>query len=330
MELDSNQQLKLKAIKITFWVGSLLMAIKFIAYWITGSMAILTDALESIINVAAGAFAWFSLKLSMKPRDKEHPYGHGKIEFISAGFEGGLIIMAAMYILYEAAMSFIHPREIKQLDLGILLTVLAGIANYFLGSSLVKTGNKHHSPTLVADGKHLLTDTWSSLGLVIGLGLVYFTKLNWLDGIVSVALGIGIVITGIGLLKSSLAGLMDEADSDKLEQIGQVLEANRRVEWIDVHNVRMLKYGSQIHVDAHLTLPWFYSLEQAHEQVSALESLVADKFHAEVELFIHADPCVERSCSICQIPDCKFRKQESKGRIIWGSEELLNNQKHGI
>lgn len=328
--MEQNQEIKLKAIRLTFLIGTLLMGVKFIAFWLTGSMAILTDALESIINVGAGAFAWFSLKLSMKPRDKEHPYGHGKIEYISAGFEGGLIIMAAMYILYEAAMSFIHPRDIRQLDTGILLTAAAGLVNYFLGSSLVKTGKKHHSPTLVADGKHLLTDTWSSLGLIVGLGLVYFTKLNWLDGVISVALGIGIVITGIGLLKSSLSGLMDEADEEKLEQIAKVLEENRRNEWIDMHNVRMLKYGSLIHVDAHLTLPWYYSLEQAHEQVNALEELVADKFHAEVELFIHADPCIASSCSICQLAECKQRKQPTKSRITWSSKELLANQKHGV
>jgi cation diffusion facilitator family transporter len=321
---------KLWAIKLTVIVGSVLMISKFVAYYLTNSVAILTDAMESIINVIAGIFAWFSIYLSSKPKDKEHPYGHGKIEFISAGFEGGLIIMAAFYILYKAFKTFIEPNEIVSLDFGIAITTIAGLINFFLGTFLIKTGKKQHSPTLVADGKHLLTDTYSSLGLVIGLVLVYFTNIIWLDALISVILGFGIVFTGYKLIRSSVAGLMDEADIDMIKNVAKVLEENRKENWVDMHNLRIVKYGAQVHIDSHLTLPWYYTLEEAHEQVTAVELLISEKFHKEVELFIHADPCLDFSCSICLLKDCKVRKFDFKKRVLWDSEQLLLNQKHGL
>ncbi len=328
--MEEQNQKKLWAIKLTVVIGIALMLIKFAAYFITNSVAILTDAMESIINVAAGFFAWFSIHLSSKPRDKEHPYGHGKIEFISAGFEGGLVIMAAIYILYKAIRTFIEPNPIESLDYGIFLSGFAGLVNFFLGSFLIKTGKKQHSPTLVADGKHLLTDTYSSLGLVIGLILVYFTHLIWLDALISVALGISIIITGYQLMRTSVAGLMDEADTEMLENVARVLQENRKANWIDMHNLRIVKYGAQVHIDSHLTLPWYYTLEESHEEVTAVESLISDKFHKEVELFIHADPCIETSCGICELHTCKVRKLAFVKRVNWDSEQLLLNQKHSI
>lgn len=321
---------KLWAIKLTVVIGAVLMITKFIAYYLTSSVAILTDAMESIINVIAGIFAWFSIYLSSKPKDKEHPYGHGKIEFISAGFEGGLIIMAACYILYKAFRTFIEPNEIESLDFGIYLTSSAGLVNFFLGTFLIKTGKKQHSPTLVADGKHLLTDTYSSLGLVVGLVLVYFTHLIWLDALISVALGIGIVATGYQLLRTSVAGLMDEADIDMIKNVAKVLEENRKENWVDMHNLRIVKYGGHVHIDSHMTLPWYYTLEESHAEVAAVEFLISEKFHKEVELFIHADPCLDFSCSICLKKDCKVRKSDFTKRVLWDSEQLLLNQKHGV
>ncbi len=326
---DPNKK-KLWAIRLTVIIGAGLMLLKFWAYYITDSVAILTDALESIINVVAGLFAWFSIHLASKPKDKEHPYGHGKIEFISAGFEGGLIIMAAFYIFYKAFKTFIEPNSIESLDFGIYLTIAAGLVNYFLGSFLIKTGTKQHSPTLIADGKHLLTDTYSSLGLVIGLILVYFTHLIWLDALISVALGIGIVLTGYQLIRTSVAGLMDEADSKMIENVAKVLEENRKENWVDMHNLRIVKYGAQVHIDSHLTLPWYYTLEESHAEVTAVELLISEKFHKEVELFIHADPCLDFSCGICEMKACKERKMDFTKRVIWNSEQLLLNRKHGI
>lgn len=324
--IQSNEQIK--AIRFTLISGFVLMAIKFLAYVFTHSNAILTDALESIINVAAACFTYLSLKVSLKPKDKEHPYGHGKIEFISAGFEGGLVLMAAGLIIYESIDSFFHPHEIKRLDWGMILSLFAGAFNYFLGALLIKRGKKNHSPALIADGKHLHTDTWTSVGLVLGLFIVKVTGMVWIDSVMAFGLGIAILITGFQLIRSSLAGLMDEADEALLQQIVDVLEQNRKTNWIDIHNLRLLKYGSHFHIDCHLTLPFYLTLESAHEEVTALEKLLFEKFHAKVEVFVHADPCIESSCAICNFEQCDKRFHAYSSSVKWNLSNVLQNEKH--
>ena len=318
-------------LKIQAWVigiGILLMVIKFLAHIITQSNAILTDALESIINVTAGCFAFYSIWLSKKPKDSNHPYGHGKIEFISAGFEGAMIVVAALFILFEAIQSFIHPPAIHQLDIGIYLVLFSGIVNYILGHYLVKHGKKNFSAAMQADGKHLMSDTYSSIGLVIGLVLVQITQMLWLDALIALLMGLIILYTGYGLIRKSLAGLMDEADEEVLTKLLPVLNQNRKVTWIDMHNLRVLKYGSGYHIDAHITLPWYLSLQQSHEEVTSIEKMASEKFHEEVELFIHADPCLPFSCTICQIFSCSVRQQAFVKKLDWNIENTLKNQKH--
>lgn len=321
---------QIKAIKRTLWVGVSLMAIKFAAYFLTSSNAILTDALESIINVAAACFTYFSLHVSLKPKDKEHPYGHGKIEFISAGFEGGLVLMAAGFIMYESVDAFLHPHTLTQLDWGMLLSLFAGLVNYILGKLLIKQGTKNHSPALIADGKHLITDTWTSVGLVVGLWLVKLTGFVWIDSIMAFSLGVAILLTGFQLIKSSLAGLMDEADETLLTKIVLVLQENRKENWIDLHNLRLVKYGSSFHIDCHLTLPWYYSLQEAHDEVCNVEKLLFEKFHDQVEVFIHSDPCVPQSCALCPIQACTQRQSNFQKVLAWNNEIVLSNQKHQL
>jgi cation diffusion facilitator family transporter len=328
MAIENNP--KSKAIRLSFVIGFVLMCAKFFAYFITSSTAILTDALESIINVVAGGFAWYSIQLAEKPKDNEHPYGHGKIEFISAGFEGGLIVMAAIYILFEAILQFIAPSPIHQLENGIFICAIAGLVNLILGRFLLQIGKKSESPTLIADGKHLLVDTYSSIALVVGLGLVAYTGNVIFDPIISIVLAIGILVTGYRLLRGALAGLMDEADHQLLEQVTQVLNENRKENWIDIHNLRIVKYGSQVHIDSHLTLPYYYDLETSHAAVTAVENLVSEKFHSQVEMFIHADPCLAVSCEICGIHSCEFRKKPFKNKLEWTKAMLLKNQKHQL
>lgn len=310
--------------------GIVLMAIKFAAHLITGSNAILSDALESIINVAAGFFALYSLWLSKQPKDENHPYGHGKIEFISAGFEGGMIVLAAIYILFEAVHSFINPTAVKQLDMGIYLVAFSGAVNFIMGILLVKAGKRNKAEAMVADGKHLITDTYTSMGLVLGLVLVQYTHLLWLDGVIALLMGCMILVTGYQLLRKSLAGLMDETDPEIIADLLVVLNQNRKTSWIDMHNLRVVKYGANYHMDAHITLPWYWSLEQAHEEVSAVDKVVADKFHRDIELFLHADPCIPTSCSICELAPCAERKHPFQTKIDWDAANLLSNKKHQV
>lgn len=307
-----------------------LMSIKFIAYFITNSNAVLSDALESIINVVAGLFALYSVYYASQPRDTDHPYGHGKIENISAGFEGALIFIAGASIVGKAVYGFFFPTEISGLDMGLALTVLAGAGNFFMGYFLVSRGKKHDSVLMVADGKHLISDTVSSIGLVAGLAIMYFTKIYWIDNALAVIFGLVIFRTGFLLMKESLTGLLDKADTHKLNLVIKTLNESRRKNWIDIHNLRVLKHGSLLHVDCHLTLPWYNSLEEAHREVNDLESLVKSHLGNEIEFFIHADPCLPVSCPICPVDDCIHRKHPFEKKIPWTLDNLLPDTKHKI
>lgn len=314
---------------VTLCIGLLLMAVKFIAWWLTNSNAILSDASESIINIAAGVFAFYSLSLAAKPRDSNHPYGHGKIEFLSAGFEGGLIFLAGIGIVIKAGYNIVYPQNIQRLDLGLYLTVFSGAVNYVMGYLLERRGRLASSLTLLASGKHLKSDAWSSLGLVFGLLIVTLTKIPVLDSVVAAVFGLVILFTGFQLMRKSIAGIMDEADYHLIEQLVQVLDEHRRSNWIDVHNFRVIKYGATLHIDCHITVPWYFSTRDSHAEVKAFEKLVVEKNGLPVELFIHVDPCEPPdSCAICQKTDCTVRGAPFLYHIPWRLDNIMADQKH--
>lgn len=321
---------KVRIMRLILLFSVLLMALKFYAWWLTKSNAILTDALESIVNVVAGSFALFSIIYASRPRDEDHPYGHGKIEFVSAGFEGALVLLAGGAIIYEAIMGFIKPHPIASADIGAYLSAASGLANFGMGYFLVKRGKKQHSALMQANGKHLISDTVSSIGLVIGMLLIFFTGLTWIDNALAIAFGLYIFYTGFKIVRESLGNLLDEQDKEKIDELIKVVNVNRRPIWIDLHNLRVLKYGSGLHVDAHITLPWYLSLEKAHDEVDAVEKLISKEIGAEMEFFIHADPCLPRSCPICSIHECEFRKAPYEKTLPWTEANMLPDRKHGI
>ncbi|HMI80095.1 MAG TPA: cation diffusion facilitator family transporter, partial [Ferruginibacter sp.] len=303
-----NALYNLKVQKRIAALSIFLLLAKAFAWYITGSVAILTDAFESIVNVIAGLIGVYSLYISAKPRDQDHPYGHGKAEFISAAIEGTLISVAGVFIIYEAINNLLHPHNIHQLDYGIILVAITGVINYFAGAVCVKTGKRNNSLALISTGKHLQTDTWSTLGIVIGLILILITNLVWIDSAVAILFSLFIIYTGYKILRSSVAGIMDEADTILLKKMVQMLNENRRVNWIDLHNLRIIKYGSTIHLDCHLTVPWYLNVHQAHAEIDALSSLVKNEFGESVEMFVHSDPCLEFSCRICSKFECTVRQ----------------------
>lgn len=318
---------------VTVAIGLLLLCMKFGAYVLTHSDAILTDALESIVNVVAGLFALFSLYYASQPKDDNHPYGHGKMEFFSAGFEGGLICIAGVSMMGKAIYSFFHPPTIGALEWGALLTAVAGAVNYVLGRILIARGGRENSLLMIADGKHLISDTVSSIGLLLGLALIWLTGLKWLDQVIALLFGGVILRTGYHLITQSITSLLDEADYGRLGQLIAQLQANRRPQWIDIHNLRAIKFGSQLHVDCHLTLPWYQTLDWAHEQVSAVEDLIrrGDREDEEVEFFIHSDPCVmPSSCKVCQLDGCPHRQADLVQKIDWTLQNVLSNKKHTV
>ncbi len=308
----------------------ILLIIKTIAWYVTGSVAILTDAFESIVNVVAGFIGVYSLYVSAKPIDRDHPYGHGKAEFISAAIEGTMISIAGIIIIYEALNNLLHPHVIKKLDYGIMLTAATAVINYIAGYYCVKTGKKNNSLALISSGKHLQSDTWTTLGIVCGLVLMLVTKLTWVDSAVAILFSLFIIYTGYKILRSSVAGIMDEADTALLDKLVHMLNANRKENWVDLHNLRIIKYGSRLHLDCHLTVPWYLNVHQAHEEIDALSGLVKKEFGESVELFVHSDGCLDFSCQICTKTDCAVRKHVFEKKVEWTMENILSNNKHRI
>lgn len=314
---------------ITVLVGIILLLIKFYAFSITGSNAILTDALESIINVVAGFVALYSLILANVPTDRNHPYGHGKVEFLSAGFEGTLIFIAGVVICVKSVYNLFFPHELSSVDIGLALTAFAGLVNYIMGVILEHRGRKTHSLTMVADGKHLKSDAYSSAGLVIGLVIIFLTKIAWIDNVVALLFGALIAFTGLKVVRHSVAGIMDEADDELNSKVIKILNANRTENWIDVHNLRIIRYGARLHIDCHLTIPWYYKVREAHEEVDRFENLMEASFDSNVECFIHLDPCIPEACRFCPKTACPQRQTEFAHLIEWIPENVLLNQKHG-
>jgi cation diffusion facilitator family transporter len=303
--------------------------VKFFAYYSTHSVSILTDALESIVNVVAGFVGLYSLHVAAKPRDYDHPYGHGKAEFLSAAMEGTLIGAAGAIILYKAIQHLIHPVDLKQLDYGIWLVAATALVNFIVGYACLRTGKKNGSLALMASGKHLQSDTWSTIGIIGGLALLYFTGYKWIDSAVALLFGLFIIYTGYRILRGSIAGIMDEADVKLLGRMVQTLNNSRRQNWVDLHNLRVIKYGTVLHVDAHLTVPWYLNVHEAHREIDALAELIRKEFGETLELFVHSDGCMPFQCKICNKADCPVRQHNFETRIDWTLENISQNKKHG-
>lgn len=331
--MASLQNDTISNLRLQRWIAiasATLLIAKFTAYYLTGSVSILTDALESIVNVVAGFIGLYSLYVAAKPRDIDHPYGHGKAEFISAAVEGTLILSAGLLIVYNGVKSLIHYVEIRKLDLGIYLIAGTAVVNWVLGAISLRQGKRNHSLALIASGKHLQTDTYSTIGIVVGLLLITFTGELWIDGAVAIAFGLFMIYTGYKIIRISLAGIMDEADLVLLEKMVDITEKNRKENWIDLHNLRVIKYGNVLHLDCHLTVPWYLNVNQAHEEIDELAKLIRGKFGESLELFVHNDGCRYFQCHICIKKDCPVRQHDFKERVDWNLNNALQDQKHGL
>jgi cation diffusion facilitator family transporter len=327
--IESSYKTHLLAMILALVVGSLLMAVKFVAYFITGSAAVLSDALESIINVVASGFVLYSIYLSHQPPDKSHPYGHGKIEYFAVGFEGALIILAAGAILYKAIPSFFLAKVLSRLDFGILLVLGTSVVNLLLGLFLVRTGRRTMSAPVEADGKHLLTDVFTSVGVVIGLVLVKVTGWGWWDPVTAITVAVNIVITGWHLVKKSFGRLMDEADPELLGRIVEILNEHRHPDWIDIHQLRTRYYGDKVHVDFHLVVPRSLGLLEAHFEAKEIEEKILKSLREVAEVIVHVDPCEDPFCEWCLRDKCQDRGRDFVGAAEpWQVEKVVMKRQH--
>ncbi|HWE36265.1 MAG TPA: cation diffusion facilitator family transporter [Isosphaeraceae bacterium] len=310
-------------------VGVGMLLGKWGAYLITGSHAILSDALESVVHVAATAFALLSIRLSARPPDPKYPYGYGKVTFFSAGFEGGLIALAALAILYEAIQGFIRGEPLRRLDVGMVIILIASVVNLALGFWLIHKGKTTRSLILEADGEHVLTDSYTSFGVLAGVALVWVTKLEWLDGVVAIAVAINILWTGYRLVREAVTGLMDRADPQVLAKIVDALQQGRRPGWIDLHQLRSWQSGDRTYVDFHLVVPEDWSVVQLHETNDAARDLLRSALGTPTDVIIHFDPdmsrfdpqttwTVERAVRVPGPDDPAFDADEAEASVVEG------------
>jgi cation diffusion facilitator family transporter len=316
-------RIRLRAGLISLVVSVVLLGAKYWAYRLTGSAAILSDALESIVNVVAASFALGGLVFAGRPADRNHPYGHGKIEFLSAAFEGGLIAFAAGVILYEVAQVVMLGPEVHNIDTGLTVTVAAGLVNLALGRFLLRTGRRYSSLTLVADGKHVLSDFWTSLGIAVGLLLVRVTGVPWLDPLAAALVALNLLRTGWRLVRHAAGGLLDEEDPALLDRILETLGRHVGQGVIRVHHLRAIRAGRYHHVDADVVVPEFWSVDRAHEMVEELSRQVIAEVGIEGELIIHTDPCHRIYCAMCDLDACPVRREAFGGRPPITLEEAV-------
>jgi cation diffusion facilitator family transporter len=300
---------RLRAGWISLVLGAAICAGKFAAAAATGSTAIYSDAMESIVNVVAAALLLYALAVAARPADRDHPYGHGKIEFFSAGVEGALVAVAAVAILYEAGAELWRGPSLRRLDFGIAASAGLAAANAGLGAYLVRTGKRTGSEALVADGRHVLTDVVTTLGVIAGLLLVAATGDPRFDPLVAIAVAFSILRTGWQLLRGAVGGLMDEASPELLQPICDAFERERagRPAWIDVHSLRTFRSGAIQHSDLHLVVPRYFDADALHRISDDLREVVLGATRHPGDVIVHFDPCRPRQCPICAMPDCPVR-----------------------
>ncbi len=285
-----DKQQMTRAMRLSLLIGCCMLIMKMYAYLITGSAAILSDAAESVVHILAVSFAAYSLRLSLKPADDKHMYGHDRISFFSAGFEGAMIILAAVYIIYASIDKWIHGLSIQNLDTGTIFIVAATAINGALGWYLVRKGKKYGSIVLEANGKHVLTDSWTSLGVIIGLVLTMIT--HWLpfDPILAIIVALNILWTGFDLIRRSIGGLMDESDPKVNAVIRSVLDREARKFGISYHDLRHRNAGNKLLVEFHLLFPDDLPISRAHEEATLIEMEIHKALPAQMEILSHLEP----------------------------------------
>lgn len=266
------------------------LTLKSLAALLTGSVGLLSDAAESVVNLAAAVIALLALRIAARPPDEGHNFGHGKVEYLSASVEAVMIFVAALGIMVTALQRLIDPRPLESVGPGLLVSAVAGLVNGAVAVTLIRAGRRHGSLTLTADGKHLMTDVWTSVGVIVGVVLVAVTGYLRLDPLVALLVGANIVVTGVGLLRNALAGLMDKAISTSARaELDRVLDEFTRQRRVSVHSVRTRAMGRENVVSVHLVVPAGWSIEQAHELTQDLEVAVASRLrHTHVQT--HVEP----------------------------------------
>lgn len=278
-----------RAMGLSVGVGLAMLLIKITAYLWTNSSAILSDAAESVVHIAAVLFAAYSLWYSLRPADNKHPYGHSKISFFSAGIEGALIMVAAIYIIYTAVSDWITGLSLRNLDVGVALTAFAALLNAGLGVYLIRVGRRKKSIILEANGIHVLTDCWTSAGVVAGLLLAMATGWLFLDPVCAIAVAVNIIFSGVRLIRRSIGGLMDAADPEIQAKVSELLDRECQAHGISHHKMRQRFDGYSHEIDFHLIFPDAMTIKDAHRIATAIETIIKNEIQPS-HVVSHLEP----------------------------------------
>ncbi len=303
-----EQKARVRIALLSIVAGICVLGLKYWSYLLSGSVALKSDAMESIVNVVAAVFALGAVIFAGKPADKDHPYGHGKIEHFSAAFEGGLISLAAVFILIEAGKGLIYGVELKDLGKGLAVNLLAGALNGSLGWFLLTQGRKRRSKALEADGHHILSDFWTTVGIASGLLAVKFTGITWLDPVMAVIVGLLLARTGFRLVKESSQALLDVEDPQVLDKVLVAMNRVRPWDIIALHEMRTFRSGRYTHVDVHMVVPEYYPVRQAHDLCEDFGKRALEDGNIEGEVHTHVDPCGRLYCDRCPAECCIIRR----------------------
>jgi cation diffusion facilitator family transporter len=313
-----------KAARISLFISFIVLALKFVAYFQTSSTAILSDAIETITNVVTAIVALIVLKYALAPADEDHPYGHGKLEYFSASFEGGIILFAAFAIIFESVRSLILGNQIDNLNTGLFYIIIASIINFIAGTYLKSVGKKQNSEALKASGSHLMADVKTTAGIIVGLTLYQMTGILWIDPLIGILVGLWLVFESVQIIKKNIGGLLDETDLSSVDQLSEKIEKNVVPEIIDIHNLRIIRSGSFHHIDAHLVVPQFLEIHLVHELIHEFEKKVVSEYNFDGEFAFHTDPCYQKYCSACEVKVCPLRKSEFAARRKMNPRHLIS------
>jgi cation diffusion facilitator family transporter len=325
MTAKNNQtdQKVLAAAWLSVVISFLVFSIKFFAYLQTHSTAVLSDALESIVNIVASVVALLILRAVAEPADEDHPYGHGKLEYFSAAFEGGLIFLAAIVIAFGAGEALLRGGELQQISEGIGYMIASAVVNLALALRLRSVGKRHKSAALNASSKHIMSDVFTTAGVVLSLGVVKISGWNWIDPVVAVIMAVVLLLQGRTIIRHSIAGLIDERDETTLTEFAKLFSELRRPGMIDVHNLKFIRSGRFHHIDAHLVVPEFWDVLRAHEMNDEFENLFMETYPFESEVAFHLDPCFQKYCRTCDLTECPVRKSPFEGLKQFTANSLI-------
>lgn len=312
----------------TLIVSLIVLVLKAQAYYATLSLAVMSDALETVINVVTALIALFAVKVAAEPADEDHPYGHGKLEYFSASFEGGLIFFAALAILYQAVKSFFRPVEFDNIMAGNVYLIAATVINLVAGLYLIQHGKKENSEALKASGKHIMSDVATSVGVLVGLGLVQWTGLDWVDSLIAFAVGLYLMYEAYQILKTTTGALMDAIDPEIISMLANALNNHREDEIIDIHNLRMIRSGGFHHIDAHVVVPSYMDVATVHEVTHEFELKVVKEYKYDGEIAFHIDPCMQAYCQQCHMKGCAIRKAPFAQEKVFDQINLIKGPQY--